>query len=153
MLFRKSWYSGHAISPQLFVCGASLLRIVVRMERLELSWVPPPPPQDGVSASSTISAMRKLSWRHNLGWIGGFEPPTLMVMSSIDQGETNKGETRLAGFPSFEITVSPGFESLASLVFRGQGDVPCRGILGFADLLPGLGEFPSRASSFGPDLG
>jgi hypothetical protein len=30
----------------------------VRMERLELSWVSPPPPQDGVSASSTTSAIR-----------------------------------------------------------------------------------------------
>ena len=43
------------------------------MERLELSWVSPPPPQDGVSASSTTSAIQELNWRHNLEWIRGFE--------------------------------------------------------------------------------
>ena len=32
----------------------------MRMERFELSWVSPPPPQDGVSASSTTSAIHEL---------------------------------------------------------------------------------------------
>jgi hypothetical protein len=48
-------------------------RVLVRMERLELSWVSPPPPQDGVSASFTTSAIQEPNWRHNLEWIGGFE--------------------------------------------------------------------------------
>lgn len=37
---------------------------LVRIERLELSRVAPPPPQDGVSTNSTISAQgRKFYWR------------------------------------------------------------------------------------------
>ncbi len=44
----------------------SALGRLVRMERLELSWVSPPPPQDCVSASSTTSAHQELNSRHNL---------------------------------------------------------------------------------------
>jgi hypothetical protein len=55
-----------------------LLAVLVRMERLELSWVSPPPPQDGVSANSTTSAKSKnLTGETTLEWTGGFEPPRL----------------------------------------------------------------------------
>ncbi len=47
-----SWLTGYA--------EVMRWRVLVRMERFELSWVSPPPPQDGVSASFTTSAIHEL---------------------------------------------------------------------------------------------
>ena len=47
----------------------------MRMERFELSWVSPPPPQDGVSASSTTSAIHELKLEtQTKGGLGDLNP-------------------------------------------------------------------------------
>ena len=65
--------SDQAINPPWLVSDSGRMtgyaevmrwRVLVRMERFELSWVSPPPPQDGVSASSTTSAIQQFNWRH-----------------------------------------------------------------------------------------
>jgi hypothetical protein len=44
---------GRIVAERTFGVWRPILKDFGGMERLELSWVSPPPPQDGVSASST----------------------------------------------------------------------------------------------------
>ena len=54
------------------------------MERFELSWVSPPPPQDGVSASSTTSAIQELNWRHKpRGGLGDLNYSITLIIRNL----------------------------------------------------------------------
>src|ERR1700693_2163815 len=54
------------------------------MERLELSWGSPPPPQDGVSARSTTSAHQELNWPHNLrGGLGDLNYSITLITRNL----------------------------------------------------------------------